>query len=329
MFHDRRNAVVWFVCFFGAGVFCNLAMANEREWTSADGKRTITAELVSATSDSVTLKRNNGKTAKVPLSKFSPEDREFVQAYLVKRDQEETERAIKGRIARFYQVIRKAPELEDLKTVLVTAARENVDSNSAFFEKISTPDRGKKAVVRQIDFDGDRAVAQVSIKISGSFRKLEFGLRDESGTWNIESLTYETESGGKMMMEFVEAKEVDPASIVAATPTGTPPSTDPIAGVADGEATTAAMAATSETAATAKATPAAESVSTESPPHAAPPRPDEAVAAAAEPTSTSSTTDEESQGSDGSESAPTGQEQPAAEQPKPTSHGHGHGHGHQ
>jgi hypothetical protein len=48
-------------------------------WTSADGRYTCYAEKVSATPDSVTLKRmNDGQVVTVPLVRLSETDRQVV-----------------------------------------------------------------------------------------------------------------------------------------------------------------------------------------------------------------------------------------------------------
>ncbi len=50
-----------------------------RKWASADGKFSVTASYVSATTTAVTLKRSSGKTIVVPLKKLSRADRDWVK----------------------------------------------------------------------------------------------------------------------------------------------------------------------------------------------------------------------------------------------------------
>ena len=49
---------------------------DARTWTSADG-RTIEAEFISADSANVTIKRADGRTFTLPLSRLSPADQDF------------------------------------------------------------------------------------------------------------------------------------------------------------------------------------------------------------------------------------------------------------
>ena len=50
---------------------------DARTWTSADNK-TIEAEFISADSANVTIKRTDGRTFTLPLSKLSQADQDFV-----------------------------------------------------------------------------------------------------------------------------------------------------------------------------------------------------------------------------------------------------------
>lgn len=53
-----------------------------RLWTSRDGRFKVEAVLVSASEDSIQLKRtDNGKTVSVPIEKISDEDQAYVQEY--------------------------------------------------------------------------------------------------------------------------------------------------------------------------------------------------------------------------------------------------------
>ena len=55
-----------------------VASAEVREWTSSDGKFVIEAELVEAGEAEVTLKKADGKVIKVPVTKLSAADQEYL-----------------------------------------------------------------------------------------------------------------------------------------------------------------------------------------------------------------------------------------------------------
>lgn len=62
--------------FSAVAVSCLLTVVHARDWTNTDGK-TITAELVSATDDTVVLKMENGREYTVALNTLSTADNEF------------------------------------------------------------------------------------------------------------------------------------------------------------------------------------------------------------------------------------------------------------
>jgi hypothetical protein len=49
-------------------------------WTDATGKFQVEAELVEVKGDKVVLKKTNGNTTTVPISRLSQPDQEFVAA---------------------------------------------------------------------------------------------------------------------------------------------------------------------------------------------------------------------------------------------------------
>jgi hypothetical protein len=53
--------------------------AEMRTWTAAEGKATVRAEFVGVAGDIVTLRREGGRELRVPLSKLSPDDVQFVR----------------------------------------------------------------------------------------------------------------------------------------------------------------------------------------------------------------------------------------------------------
>jgi hypothetical protein len=55
-----------------------LASAEARKWTSSDGRFTVEADYVDATTKSVRLKKVDGKIISIPISKLSKEDQQHV-----------------------------------------------------------------------------------------------------------------------------------------------------------------------------------------------------------------------------------------------------------
>ena len=74
----KRHVIV--ICFLAVCFWPTPGVngAELRTWTSKSGKFTIKAELLSFDQEVMILRRDNGKTLKVPLAKLSKEDQEYV-----------------------------------------------------------------------------------------------------------------------------------------------------------------------------------------------------------------------------------------------------------
>lgn len=65
--------------FAGIGLLLTAGSASEaRKWTSSDGRFTVEAEFVEYADGQVTLKKDDGTTIAVPISRLSGADRRFV-----------------------------------------------------------------------------------------------------------------------------------------------------------------------------------------------------------------------------------------------------------
>jgi hypothetical protein len=67
------------VVFLAVALGITLAEAAPRKWTSADGKSSIQAEVLSVSNGKVELRKLNGDTVQVPLEKLSEADRQWVK----------------------------------------------------------------------------------------------------------------------------------------------------------------------------------------------------------------------------------------------------------
>ena len=74
----KRHVIV--ICFLAVCFWSTPGVkgAELRTWTSKADKFTIKAELLSFDQEVVSLRRDDGKTIKVPLAKLSKEDQEYV-----------------------------------------------------------------------------------------------------------------------------------------------------------------------------------------------------------------------------------------------------------
>ena len=65
--------------------FVALASAEQRTWTSADGKFSVEAELLEINGPAVKIKTAAGKEISLPLTKLSQKDRDYVLVEKKKR----------------------------------------------------------------------------------------------------------------------------------------------------------------------------------------------------------------------------------------------------
>lgn len=75
---------------------CYYCSAEMRTWTSDDGKE-ITAEILNATEENVTLKLKNRRTYDLPLERLSEGDKEYVRQYLEEEKEAEVRRKLSER----------------------------------------------------------------------------------------------------------------------------------------------------------------------------------------------------------------------------------------
>jgi len=73
---------IQFLLALGGSLMVMAAAADARTWTAADGKRTIEGDFVSATQDSVTIRKGSGNPITLKFEQVSEADREFVRAKL-------------------------------------------------------------------------------------------------------------------------------------------------------------------------------------------------------------------------------------------------------
>ncbi len=76
----HRMTLLIALTFFHAVATCG-ALAEERTWTSTDGKFKVRAELEKIEDGIAILKRSDGKTARVPLKRLSEADRRYAQSH--------------------------------------------------------------------------------------------------------------------------------------------------------------------------------------------------------------------------------------------------------
>lgn len=108
-----------------------------RVWTSSDG-RELSGEFVKADAASVTVSRDNGKTANIPLAMLSADDRKFVTDRVAEKDAaektaaEEAEAKKKGKGSLTYKLSGGSEKWpEDRKNRIVAA----MDDGIAFLNK--------------------------------------------------------------------------------------------------------------------------------------------------------------------------------------------------
>jgi hypothetical protein len=133
--------------------FAFVSQSDGRTWTDCTGLHTTDAEIVSATTEVVTLRKPDGKTIKVPLDSLSPDDVKFVQKY-IKQEQ---------------QSHRAPPDPANSK------AEKQCDTVNDFFRKVR--DQIAKATSEDTDVRVSAAGDTVVNNLQEEARKTEFTFR--------------------------------------------------------------------------------------------------------------------------------------------------------
>ena len=190
------------VLLFLFSVLQTIFAAETRTWRS--GKHTVKAEFVSLKNGKVTLKRN-GKETKIPLSRLSKADQQYVKQMVSKgsaasktQTNPNQKKAIQAAASEFLTILVKQDE--DLIKDIITS---KADSSDAVLSKFPKPDRRSPKYVRKIVIKKNQADVNVSYKVNGRLKKYKVTMTHEGSDWRVLRFIGDDE-------EVIELAKVDP-----------------------------------------------------------------------------------------------------------------------
>ncbi len=180
-----------------------VALAETRTWSSASGKFTVEAEMVSVQGEKVVLRLTDGKELSVPLAKLSDADLQFVKAQLAKdvakisqagdsgaekspaKADPAAARSIRTIAEKFYKDLR-TKEREAALATLTAPAQALVKAGDSPLEKLPTPDKASNAIRAGVaTIDGTTAKVPVLVRAGGTQHKTTLHLRQEGDEWRV------------------------------------------------------------------------------------------------------------------------------------------------
>jgi len=172
--------------------FAQAAAGEERVWTNATGKFTVTAELVEVQRGEVVLRKADGQQITVPLNRLSDTDRAFVRQHLAggaPRDNEAAGKMIAEIAETFYSILR-SPDRAAARRSLTTKAQDLMKGGQSPLMGLPRPESGDRTIrVGRVQIDGTVAEVPVQVRAGGMQHKTKLHLRYEQDRWHVFALS--------------------------------------------------------------------------------------------------------------------------------------------
>jgi thiol-disulfide isomerase/thioredoxin len=213
-----KTSIVWHCGAIAAAVLIlSTAAAEVRTWTSADGKFTVQAEMLSVEDGSVSLRKADGTEINVPLTKLSKADRQFAagrasrtpalvpvtgidrSAKTESREQKlpaskttPTTAALTTvrEIAETFYADLRTTERASAAAALTAEAQKLALDKKSVLTSLPSPDQGAAALkVGKPKIKGTQAEVPVQVRVDGNNQKTLLHLRSEGDTWQVFALS--------------------------------------------------------------------------------------------------------------------------------------------
>jgi thiol-disulfide isomerase/thioredoxin len=213
-----------------------VALADERTWTDATGKSTITAELVDVQKGKAVLRQSDGKEITVPLKSLSDADRDFIKKHTPAHptpDAKTTDDPIAEIATKFYNDLRTT-ERADARQSMTAKAQEAMKGAKSPLADLPTPEAGNRAIkVGKPEIDGQAAEIPVQVRAGGAMHKTKLHLRREGDEWHVfalsatyhdgeKSLNFEAAAGAQQQSDSLQALVGKPFALAGLTAAGRP-----------------------------------------------------------------------------------------------------------
>ncbi len=200
------------------------AFAAERQWTGNDGKFNVTAEFVAVQGEDVVLRRKNGKTLRVPLSRLSEDDRAFIekqQANAPGFDPAAAVKEIADTAQKFFDDLRNT-ERKVARELLTEKAQELAKGENSPLNKLPTPAPGSRAIrAGKAELSGSVAEIPVRVRAGGQYHKTKLHMRYKEEKWRVFAISATYPEGEKSInfeAKAVSRNEGDPLAALVGQP---------------------------------------------------------------------------------------------------------------
>lgn len=187
-------------------LFKGTASSEERTWTDAGGKFSVTAELVTATDDYVVLRRADGQQTTVPRKKLSKGDLAFLEKLptTTAPDPEVARKEIVDLAQGFYSDLR-TEKREGARGNLTETAQKVMKGEKSPLAMLPKPDAGNQSIrPGRIRIDGNMAELVVRVRAGGTSHKTKIHLRYEQDEWRVFAMSA-TYPDGEQAINFEAA----------------------------------------------------------------------------------------------------------------------------
>ena len=188
-------------------VLLSAADAEERTWTDASGKSTITAELIDVQKGKVQLRQSDGKEITVPLKNLSESDRAYVKehapdhaAHAAKAsDTKGADDAFTEIAKTFFSELRTA-DRDAARQSLTAKAQKAMQGAKSPLADLPSPDAGNRSIhVGAANIDGSVAEVPVQVRAGGTTHQTKLHLRQEGDQWRIFAISATYPDGEKSL----------------------------------------------------------------------------------------------------------------------------------
>jgi thiol-disulfide isomerase/thioredoxin len=177
-----------------------VASAEERTWSDATGKFSVSAELVEVQGGKALLRRVDGKEIKVSVERLCDADQAFIKTHDGSRllpSAADADKAISDVATRFYSDLRTA-ERAVARQNLTKKAESVMSAGKSPLAGLPQPQQDKTAIkVGNAKLDGEVAEIPVLVRAGGSAHKTKLHLRKEGDQWRVFAISATYPDGEK------------------------------------------------------------------------------------------------------------------------------------
>ena len=192
MFIRLSSITVWLSLVF---IPTSLVHADElRTWVDSSGSYRVEAEFVAYSDETVTLRNAKGREVKVPFSRLSKKDQEFIRQQDKSSDGADDKKLLVGKPATAKPVVKRFywslidQDFDAMKALVTPDGQSDWDAAKTKVEELDAPDGRQAVLVRKAIASDDVVNVNVSIKVRGKYLKYQVRTRWIDGEWRVAAI---------------------------------------------------------------------------------------------------------------------------------------------